>query len=63
MIKGFRCLILEFANSIKYAEVVRHEYGSPKAARQGIKRYLDFYNHQRLHQALNYQTPAEVYFG
>lgn len=49
--------------TIKYEEVYLHEYGSPKAARQGLQRYLEFYNHQRLHQALNYQTPAEVYFG
>jgi putative transposase len=49
--------------TIKYEEVYLHEYGSPKAAREGIEKYLDFYNHQRLHQALNYQTPAEIYFG
>jgi putative transposase len=25
-------------------------------------RYLAFYNEERLHQALDYRTPAEVYF-
>jgi putative transposase len=49
--------------TIKYEEVYLHEYNSPKIARQGLGRYLDFYNHRRLHQALDYQTPAEVYFG
>jgi putative transposase len=49
--------------TIKYEEVYLHDYGSPKAAREGLEKYLHFYNHQRLHQALNYQTPAEVYFG
>ncbi len=49
--------------TIKYEEVYLRDYESPKAARQGLQRYLNFYNHERLHQALNYQTPAEVYFG
>ena len=49
--------------TIKYEEVYLREYGSPKAARKGLEEYLHFYNHQRLHQALSYQTPAEIYFG
>jgi putative transposase len=49
--------------TIKYEEVYLHEYGSEKAVRRGLENYLEFYNHRRLHQSLNYQTPAEVYFG
>lgn len=49
--------------SLKYEEVYLHDYQSPKEARLGISRYLDFYNHERLHQSLGYRTPAEVYFG
>jgi putative transposase len=49
--------------SLKYEEVYLHDYQSPKEARSGISSYLEFYNHQRLHQSLNYQTPAEVHFG
>ena len=40
----------------------RYEYVSPKEARQGLSTYVQFYNQQRLHQALDYQTPAAVYF-
>ncbi len=40
-----------------------HDYQSPREARTGITRYLNFYNHERLHQSLDYQTPAELYFG
>lgn len=49
--------------TIKYEEVYLNDYGSPKEARQHLTRYLDFYNHRRLHQSLDYKTPAEVYFG
>src|SRR5260221_4359232 len=48
--------------TIKYEEVYLHEYASPKQARQQLRDYVEFYNHQRLHQSLDYQTPATVYF-
>jgi len=47
--------------SVKYEEVYLHEYTSPKEARQQLRNSFDFYNHKRLHQSLDYQTPAEVY--
>jgi transposase InsO family protein len=28
-----------------------------------ITQYLKFYNEARLHQALDYKTPAEIYFA
>lgn len=49
--------------SLKYEEVYLHEYDSPRHARERITNYLDFYNHQRPHQSLNYLTPAQVYRG
>lgn len=49
--------------TLKYEEVYLHEYTSPREARQGIGRYLEFYNHRRPHQALGYRTPAELYFA
>ncbi len=48
--------------SVKYEEVYLKEYASPPESQQSISRYLDFYNQQRLHQALAYQTPASIYF-
>ncbi len=48
--------------SVKYEEVYLHDYASPRQARAGLTRYFHFYNHQRPHQALAYQTPTEVYF-
>ncbi len=49
--------------TVKYEEVYRYDDASPKEARQGLTRYLDFYNQRRPHQALAYRTPAEVYFA
>ena len=49
--------------SVKYEEVYLNDYDSPRAARQGLSHYLSFYNQERLHQALGYRTPAEVYFN
>jgi putative transposase len=49
--------------TVKYEEVYLNEYGSPREAEQGLRRHFEFYNQRRLHQALDYQTPAEVYLG
>jgi putative transposase len=48
--------------TVKYEEVYVHDYLSPREARQALTRYFTFYNHERLHQALDYRTPAEMYF-
>lgn len=48
--------------TVKYEEVYLKDYASPREARTGLSDYLDFYNYRRLHQALDYQTPASVYF-
>lgn len=48
--------------SVKYEEVYLHDYESVQQARDGIKRYFDYYNNERQHQSLGYLTPAEVYF-
>ena len=47
--------------TVKYEEVYLHDYQTPAEARLGFSRYFSFYNFQRLHQALDYRTPAEVY--
>jgi putative transposase len=47
--------------SIKYEEVYLKAYQNRSDARAGIGAYLDFYNQERPHQALGYQTPGEVF--
>jgi putative transposase len=47
--------------SMKYEEVYLKDYRSVPEAMHGVCRYFEFYNRERLHQSLNYQTPATVY--
>jgi putative transposase len=47
--------------SVKYEEVYIKEYQSVSDARRNIQAYFTFYNQERLHMALDYQTPAQVY--
>ena len=49
--------------SVKYEEVYIHDYQSFADAKASLTNYFDQYNCRRLHQALNYVTPAEVYYG
>jgi putative transposase len=48
--------------SVKYEEVYLNDYGSVKTAHTRLGSYFDYYNAERPHQALDYKTPAEVYF-
>jgi putative transposase len=48
--------------TVKYEEVYLHEYLTPREARQRLTSYFKFYNHERPHQALDYRTPADIYF-
>lgn len=47
--------------SLKYESVYINEFESPKEARRLIAEYFEFYNNVRLHQALDYRTPAQVH--
>lgn len=49
--------------TVKYEEVYLKDYESGHQAFQNLSRYLDFYNTERPHQALDYRTPAAVYHG
>lgn len=48
--------------SVKYEEVYLHAYNSVSEAKQKIGNYLDFYNRQRPHSALDGQTPDSIYY-
>jgi len=48
--------------SLKYEEVYLHAYDTIPQAREGIRRWLAFYNQRRKHQALDKRTPNTVYY-
>jgi putative transposase len=49
--------------TIKVEEVYLRDYQTVAEARYYLSRYFEFYNNDRLHQALGYHTPAEVYLA
>jgi putative transposase len=61
-----RCLDNVFVErlwrSVKYEDVYIRSYEGVAQLRQGLEAYLAFYNEERLHQSLDYRTPAEVYW-
>jgi len=48
--------------TIKHEEVYLHAYDTVAAARQGLDRYIRFYNQRRPHSALDGITPDAFYF-
>jgi len=47
--------------SLKYEEVFIKSYATALEARSGIGNYIVLYNSERMHQALDYRTPDEVF--
>ena len=47
--------------SMKYGEVYLREYVDGWEAEERLGAYFRFYSHERVHQALGYRTPADVY--
>jgi putative transposase len=61
-----RCLDNVFVErlwrSVKYEDIYLKRYEQVPGLQEGLKSYFPFYNHSRPHQALDYRTPAEVYW-
>ncbi len=54
-------VIERFWRTLKYENVYPSSYANIKEARKGIEEYINIYNSERLHSALDYFTPDEVY--
>jgi putative transposase len=49
--------------SVKYEYVYLHEHSTVPSLYRGLGAYLDFFNRERRHQSLAYETPWDVYHG
>ena len=49
--------------TVKYEEVYLRDYADLADALAQLARHFCFYNRERLHQALGYRTPEQVYRG
>jgi putative transposase len=47
--------------SLKYGEIYLKGYANGFEAAEGIRQYFQFFNEERLHQSLRYQTPKAVW--
>ena len=50
-----------FWRNLKYEWLYLNSFDSIKELRSSLDEYIEFYNFQRIHQALDYKTPNEVY--
>ena len=58
------CVFVErLWRSVKYECVYLRQFDTVSQARVGLNEYFEFYNHERLHQSLDYHTPAQVYLN
>ena len=53
--------IERFWRSLKYEHIYLKPAESVDELHRGLEEYIYFYNHERIHQSLNYLTPAKVY--
>jgi putative transposase len=62
-----RCLdnvyIERFWRNVKREEFYLNEYATIRELKKAIGEYIEFYNHRRWHQSLDYKTPDSIYFN
>lgn len=62
--RAFDNIFIErFWRTVKYEDVYLNNYENGLTAHPGLRKYFCFYNDERPHQSLNYQTPNEVHFS
>jgi len=48
--------------TVKYEEVYLKDYQTVPVAVHNLKEFFRQYNYERIHQSLEYKTPAQVYY-
>lgn len=52
-----------FWRSLKYEDIYLRDYQSMVELKAGVARYFEFYNGERFHESLGYETPDAIYAG
>ena len=47
--------------TVKYECIYLHVFEDGVQLYKGLQDYFQFYNHERIHQSLDYKTPASLY--
>lgn len=55
--------IERFWRSLKYENIYLNDYQNMTELKEGLEKYFSFYNNERFHQALEYETPDEIYYS
>lgn len=55
-------LVERLWRSVKYESIYLNEFGNVPSLLEGLNSYFHYFNHDRPHQGLAQQTPAEVYY-
>jgi putative transposase len=54
-------VIERFWRSIKYEDIFPMQYKTMEEVKNGVVKYMDFYNNRRPHSSLGYRVPMKVY--
>lgn len=54
-------IVERFWRSFKYEEISTKDYHTLAEMKLGVSRYSMFYNSERFHQSLDYETPDSIY--
>jgi len=63
--KGYRdnIFVERFWRTYKYECLHLQDISSPKDVKELSRKWVEYYNGERLHQAPGYRTPDEVFYG
>jgi putative transposase len=54
--------IERFWRSAKVEKIYLNEYDKISVLKDDVKEYIEFYNHRRFHESLEYKKPMNVYY-
>ena len=61
LMRNFTVIVERTWRTLKYEWVFLRDYQDYDQLERGLQEFVDFFNHERVHQGLDYQTPDEVY--